>query len=282
MDMGLDMAGVAAIPHWRLAGQAPFSVGLRTILLFPHLLRCVRPSMCLQIGQKDPYTELPRHHVRGLPTLDRQYYYRRMAAPSPQTPPGMKAVFSTNRATTDLSIMKEYGLVSKSEYEKKRKQIDATSLDPWVTRRALPRPLDPEGWTGPSKMCRDVTTETGKGLSGEGYAKLNTLRCCSFMCERSEWLALRQGQLKGGYGLENRQTFAVDTGGAGKMADGSDKYLCRSCAWYREPSWAELNMHELTKMEGHIPGPFSNVTVGNSTDAGSDEGEGEEAAEGEA
>lgn len=236
-----------------------------------------------QIGVKDPYTDLPRATVRGLPDLDREYHYRRMAPP--RQFPGMKTVFSTNRAITDLSVMKQFGLVSGSNYERKRRQIESSSRDPWLTRRALPRPDDPEGWTGQTKMCRDVTTETGKGLSGDGYAKLNTLRCCSFMCGKTQWLALREGQLKGGYGMETRSTTAVDTGAAGKLADGSDRYLCRSCAWYREreclplttkqrtlraladvfllcvaAQWNEIGLHELPKMEGHLPGYTLNVT----------------------
>jgi len=215
------------------------------------------------IGQIDPYTDLPRATVRGLPNMDRDYDVSRLAPPLQV--PGMKTVFSTNRATSDLAAMKEFGLVSKHNYERKRKQIETASLDPFVHSEGLPRPGHPEGWTGPTKMCRDIRTESSTGLGARGYAALHTLRCCSFLCGKTQWQALRAGELKWGYGIDNRFTKAVDTGAAGQMADGSNKWLCRSCAWYKEPDWDELDMHGLPKMEGHLGFGGGNAT--NATEA---------------
>ena len=179
--------------------------------------------------------------------------------------PGQRTVFSTNRAIVDLAALKEFGLISNTNYNRKRSQIVGSSRDPFVRRHNLPQPGTPEGWNGSSKMCRDVRSDAAQGLSGRGYAKINTLRCCSFLCQKTQWQSLRQGQSKWGYGMDSRWTKAVDTGAAGKLADGTDRYLCRSCAWYEEPPWDTLHGHKLFKMDGHLHG--YTVNVSNATNA---------------
>jgi hypothetical protein len=126
----------------------------------------------------NPYSDLPRANVRGLPDMEHSYDMS-TDAPPVQTP-GMKTVFSTRRAMSDLNAMKEFGLIDDKGYEKKRYQIQSSSIDPFTDREGLPQPDTPEGWTGSTKMCRDVTTNMGQSLDNKGWADLNTLKCCRY------------------------------------------------------------------------------------------------------
>ena len=69
------------------------------------------------------------------------------------------------------------------------------------------------------------------------------------MCRALQW----------GLGPNNRYSSAVHTASTAKMADGSNKYLCRSCAWDREPNWKDYGLNGITKMEGHLC-PFNTLT----------------------
>lgn len=73
-------------------------------------------------------------------------------------------------------------------------------------------------------MCRDVTTKIA-GLDNEGWTEMNTIKCCNFLCSKTQWTALKDGELQWGLGPNNRYSSAVHTASTAKMADGSDKYV---------------------------------------------------------
>ena len=174
--------------------------------------------------------------------------------------PGQKPVFASNQALRDLEPLKEFGLLSDKTYKLQKRNIQASLEDPFgsVAREEPPSGFVPEGWTGPTTMCRDVTTKVA-GLDNEGWAEMNTMKCCNYLCSRTQWLALKDGELQWGLGPNNRYSSAVHTASTAKMADGSDKYLCRSCAWDREPNWKDYGLNGITKMEGHLC-PFNTLT----------------------
>ena len=176
------------------------------------------------------------------------------------TAPGQKPVFASNQALRDLEPLKEFGLLSDKTYKLQKRNIQASLEDPFgsVAREEPPSGFVPEGWTGPTTMCRDVTTKVA-GLDNEGWAEMNTMKCCNYLCSRTQWLALKDGELQWGLGPNNRYSSAVHTASTAKMADGSDKYLCRSCAWDREPNWKDYGLNGITKMEGHLC-PFNTLT----------------------
>ena len=207
------------------------------------------------------YTALPHHGrtERGLPRIERRY---RMPPSMPEVweAEGQKPVFAANQALRDLEPLKEFGLLSKKTYKLQKRNIEAANEDPFgsVAREEPPSGHVPEGWTGPTTMCRDVTTKIA-GLDNEGWTEMNTMKCCNYLCSKTQWTALKEGQLQWGLGPNNRYSSAIHTGSTAKMADGSEKYLCRSCAWDREPNWKDYGLNGITKMEGHLC-PFNTLT----------------------
>lgn len=204
------------------------------------------------IGAINPYTESGYGHTdlphrgrteRGLPTIERRY---RMPANKPEVwqADGHKPVFAANQALRDLEPLKEFGLLSSKTYKLQKRNIEAAQTDPFgsVAREEPPSGHVPEGWTGPTSMCRDVNTKIA-GLDNEGWTEMNTMKCCNYLCSKTQWTALKDGQLLWGLGPNNRYSSAVMTGSTAKMADGSEKYLCRSCAWDREPNWKDYGLY---------------------------------------
>jgi len=226
------------------------------------------------IGIINPYHDLPYVSQRGLPAIRRRYDVGKgWYEPESYSGDG-KAVFAPNTAMRDLNVMKEYGLTNDREYVKRREHIQQQQLDPYAPVVRDPPPGELTGWNSPSKMCRDVTTRVA-GLNNEGWTELNTLRCCNYLCDKDQWKALKNGDLVWGMGSNNRYSSAITTQNTVKLMDGSEKYLCRSCAWQREPTYNQLG-RMLTKMEGHIP-TFNLTNSTNSTEPEGDEGdEGEE------
>lgn len=171
--------------------------------------------------------------------------------------PGSKPIFSADQANRDLDALNEFGLVTKQTYDSQHKDIKEAETHPFAADLMFdeaPKALslnDPKGWTGETKMCRDITTHVN-GLGADGYAQLNTLKCCSYLCSKSQYQTLRDGELIWGLGGFNRYSSAVPTPATAQLADGTERYLCRTCAWDPEPSWAELDMDKLPKMEGHL------------------------------
>ena len=218
------------------------------------------------IGSINPYTgrngnsDLPHHGrtERGLPLIERRYHLP--GPPAAWQAPGYKPVFAANQALRDLEPLKEFGLLSKKTYALQKQNIESAMYSPFgsIAREEPPSGRVPEGWTGPTTMCRDTTTKIA-GLDNEGWTEMNTLKCCNYLCSKTQWTALRDGQLQWGLGTRNRYSSAVMTASTAKMADGSDKYLCRSCAWDREPNWKDYGLHGITKMEGHLC-PFNTET----------------------
>jgi len=213
------------------------------------------------IGAINPYTDLPHHgrSERGLPQMERRY---RMPSSKPEVwnVAGQKPVFAANQALRDLEPLKEFGLLSKKTYKLQKRNIESAMEDPFgsVAREDPPSKDVPEGWTGPTTMCRDTTTKIA-GLDNQGWTEMNTMKCCNYLCSKTQWTTLKEGQLEWGLGPNNRYSSAVHTGATAKMADGSDKYLCRSCAWDREPNWKDYGLNGITKMEGHLC-PFNTLT----------------------
>ena len=206
------------------------------------------------------YTDLPHRGrtERGLPMIERRYHMP--GAPKVWNAEGQKPVFAANQALRDLEPLKEFGLLSKKTYKLQKKNIESAMEDPFgsIAREEPPSGHVPEGWTGPTTMCRDVTTKIA-GLDNEGWTEMNTMKCCNYLCSKTQWTALKDGELQWGLGPNNRYSSAVHTASTAKMADGSDKYLCRSCAWDREPNWKDYGLNGITKMEGHLC-PFNTLT----------------------
>ena len=48
-----------------------------------------------------------------------------------------------------------------------------------------------------------------QGLNPDGWASLNTLKCCSYLCDKQQWSALKEGALVWGGGARNRYSSAV-------------------------------------------------------------------------
>jgi hypothetical protein len=203
------------------------------------------------IGTINPYTEMPYTSQRGLPLIESRYH-KQFGYTRP-VPPGQKPVFSPHMAQTDLDIMKEFGLMSDSRYKQRESVIQGSNGDAFdsVVRKHSNGVQPPAGWSGASKMCRDVKTHV-QGLNKDGWASLNTLKCCSYLCEHTQWSALKQGQLVWGFGARNRYSSAVNSGSKVKLADGTEMNLCRTCAWDAEPTWDETGLDKLPKMEGHL------------------------------
>jgi hypothetical protein len=205
----------------------------------------------------NPYSDMPFTTRRGLPEIEARYevpYARRAYDRVGSTP-----IFSADQASRDLDALHEFDLVKKKSYRAKRRDIKEAESHPFGAATMFPTDSqdasfnldDPKSWTGETKMCRDVTTHVN-GLDNEGWADLATLKCCSYLCSKSQHLAFRDGNLLWGFGERNRYNSAVPTDGPARMADGTERYLCRTCAWDKEPSWAQLGRDKLPKMEGHI------------------------------
>ena len=172
---------------------------------------------------------------------------------------GSTPIFSADQADRDLEALNEFGLVKKNAYLSKRRDIKEAEAYPFGSATLFAKGSkdasfnlnDPKSWTGETKMCRDISTHVN-GLDNEGWAELTTLKCCSYLCSQSQHAALSDGELLWGFGQRNRFSSGVPTDGPARMADGTERYLCRTCAWDKEPSWAELGRDKLPKMEGHL------------------------------
>jgi len=189
------------------------------------------------IGAINPYTDLPHHGrtERGLPQIQRRY---RMPPSTPQVwnAAGHKPVFAANQALRDLEPLKEFGLLSQKTYKLQKRNIESAMEDPFgsVAREDPPSKDVPEGWTGPTTMCRDTTTKIA-GLNNEGWTEMNTMKCCNYLCSKTQWTALKEGQLEWGLGPNNRYSSAVHTGTTAKMADGVCERECdRDNTYVRE------------------------------------------------
>ena len=155
------------------------------------------------IGAINPYTgnkgysDLPHRGrtERGLPMIERRYHMP--GPPAAWVAPGQKPVFASNQALRDLEPLKEFGLLSKKTYKLQKRNIEAAREDPFgsVAREEPPSGSVPEGWTGPTTMCRDVTTKIA-GLDNEGWTEMNTMKCCNYLCTKTQWTALKDGELQ--------------------------------------------------------------------------------------
>jgi len=203
------------------------------------------------IGSINPYSDMPYTSQRGLPLIPSRYH-KQFGYPR-YTPKGQKPVFSPQTAQSDLDIMKDYGLVSDSHFKVRQAQIQGANGDAFdsVVRKHTNGIQAPAGWSGASKMCRDVQTSV-QGLNPDGWASMNTLKCCSYLCDHQQWSALKEGELVWGGGARNRYSSAVNTGSKVKLADGSEMNLCRTCAWDAEPTWDKTGLDKLPKLEGHL------------------------------
>ena len=205
----------------------------------------------------DPNDDLPYLSRRGLPSMDVRYgvpdYVR------PYEKKGARPIFSADQAMNDLEALNEFDLVSGGRYAAKKHDIQDADAHPFGSATMfLPRfekrkvdMDDPKGWTGAKQMCRDITTHIN-GLDTDGWASMSTLNCCSYLCSASQYKTLRDGELIYGLGDRNAYSSAIPTGTTVKLADGSQRYLCRTCAWNREPNWDQIGGNKLPKMEGHI------------------------------
>lgn len=208
----------------------------------------------------NPYKDFPYTSRRGLPLLDDRYAvpynlraYRRA---------GSRPIYSADQAQDDLDALHEFGLVSDDTYNVRSNDIKAAEGKPFGSKTMFARDNnnaavdldDPKSWTGETKMCREVSTHVN-GLNNQGWAELTTLKCCSFLCSHSQYLTFRDGELHWGVGKRNRYSSAVPIDGPAHMEDGRVRYLCRTCAWDPEPSWSEMGLDKLPKMEGHIGEP---------------------------
>jgi hypothetical protein len=80
--------------------------------------------------------------------------------------------------------------MSDSRYKQRESVIQGSNGDAFdsVVRKHSNGVQPPAGWSGASKMCRDVKTHV-QGLNKDGWASLNTLKCCSYLCEHTQWSA---------------------------------------------------------------------------------------------
>jgi len=222
------------------------------------------PQAMIYAGQVNPYKDLPHHSrtERGLPEIR-----HRFQPSAGRVGYGANKIFSANQAERDLDVMKDFGLISSKKYKQEKTKIRGPDFP--GSRSSAPSVHLPEGWGSPTATCREVTTKVA-GLSQSGWAQMNTLKCCDYLCTDNEWRQLRDGKLIWGMGSSNRYSSALHTPGAIKLADGSNKFMCRTCAWNKEPSWDEFGLNNLPKMEGHLCNATSPSSATGGLDLGGD------------